>query len=424
MKTNFPYGKTLLVGFGFLGISIIWPMFDQFLPIFLQAGNPEFERQLLAEGREIPKVIGFGLAPSLALFVMTWDNLINIFIQPWVGARSDRTWNRFGRRKGWILLGLPFAMLGFVFLPAAQSVIALMVFILLTNFGMALFRSPTIAWLGDLFKPEDRSKANGLINLMGGIGGLLAYLGGGYLFNNMGRSAPFIAGAVATILALIVVLIFVKEPREIGQPAEKQDDTTRNVLQNLSTVFTNPDRGGLYVLISILLWFIGYNALSTSLSSFAVFSLGMKPGTASIYSASMTISFIIMALPAGLLAGRLGRKRTIQIGLAGLAVLAFAGYFVIQDSISFVVVLVLAGGFWALVNVNSLPLVYDHGDENKIGAYTGMYYFSSQTAAVLGPTMGGILVDVMGDQYRWIWLFSTVFMILAFSTMFGVKNNK
>lgn len=138
----------------------------------------------------------------------------------------------------------------------------------------------------------------------------------------------------------------------------------------------------------------------------------------------MTISFIIMALPAGLLAGRLGRKRTIQIGLAGLAVLAFAGYFVIQDSISFVVVLVLAGGFWALVNVNSLPLVYDHGDENKIGAYTGMYYFSSQTAAVLGPTMGGILVDVMGDQYRWIWLFSTVFMILAFSTMFGVKNNK
>ena len=102
---RFTYSKTFIVGFGFLGISIIWPIFNQFIPIFLQAGNPEFERQLLEAGREIPKVVGFGLAPSLALFIMTWDNIINVFIQPWVGAKSDHTWNRFGRRKPWILLG-------------------------------------------------------------------------------------------------------------------------------------------------------------------------------------------------------------------------------------------------------------------------------------------------------------------------------
>jgi Na+/melibiose symporter-like transporter len=171
---KFNYGRVFLVGFGFLGISIIWPIFNQFIPIFLQAGNPEFERQLLAEGREIPQVAGFALAPSLALFIMTWDNLINIFVQPWVGERSDRTWNRFGRRKGWVLLGLPIAMLGFVFIPVAQSVLAVAVFILITNFGMALFRSPAVSWLGDLFQPEDRSKANGVFNLMGGVGGLLA----------------------------------------------------------------------------------------------------------------------------------------------------------------------------------------------------------------------------------------------------------
>ncbi|MCA9926557.1 MAG: hypothetical protein KC421_29515, partial [Anaerolineales bacterium] len=78
----FNYKKTLIVGFGFLGISIIWPIFNQFIPIFLQAGNPEFEAQLLAAGRDIPDVIGFGLAPSLALFIMTWDNIINVFVQP------------------------------------------------------------------------------------------------------------------------------------------------------------------------------------------------------------------------------------------------------------------------------------------------------------------------------------------------------
>jgi MFS family permease len=86
------------------------------------------------------------------------------------------------------------------------------------------------------------------------------------------------------------------------------------------------------------------------------------------------------------------------------------------------VALVLTGIFWACVNVNSLPLVYDYGDERKIGAYTGLYYFSSQAAAVLGPTLGGIVVDVLSDQYRWLFLFSTVFMALAWVAMTQVKK--
>ena len=115
--STFSYRKTILFGFGFLGISVIWPVFNRFIPLFLQAGNPAYEAQLLAEGRTIPDVVGFALAPSLAFFIMTWDNLINVFVQPWVGAKSDRTWNRFGRRKGWILLGAPIAILGFISVP-------------------------------------------------------------------------------------------------------------------------------------------------------------------------------------------------------------------------------------------------------------------------------------------------------------------
>src|ERR1700752_571943 len=238
---KFNYGKTFLLGFGFLGISIIWPIFNQFIPIFLQAGNPEFERQLLSKGLPIPDTAGFGLAPSLALFIMTWDNIINMFVQPWVGAKSDQTWNRFGRRKPWILAGAPIALLGFIFIPFAQTVLAMAAFILITNFGMALFRSPTVAWLGDLFEPNDRSKANGIINLMGGVGGLLAYSGGGILFNSFGRAAPFLAGVIAMTVALVVVLIFVKEPQQI--PTETKEETA-GVLDNLKVVFNNPDKSG------------------------------------------------------------------------------------------------------------------------------------------------------------------------------------
>jgi Na+/melibiose symporter-like transporter len=418
---KFPWGKTFLLGFGFLGISIIWPIFNQYIPLFLQAGNPEFERQLLAEGRSIPEIVGFGLAPSLALFIMTWDNIINMFIQPWVGAKSDQTWNRFGRRKPWILLGAPLAVLGFVFIPIAQSVIAIAVFILITNFGMALFRSPTVSWLGDLFEPNDRSKANGVINLMGGVGGLLAYFGGGILFNSLGRVAPFIAGAIAMIVALTVVLIFVKEPQKIT--AENQEKQA-SVLENLKAIFDNPDKSGFFVLLGILLWFMAFNALETGLSSFAVFTLGMEAGTASIYAGLVTISFILFSVPAGFFGTRYGRGITIRIGLIGLAVVTLAGYFMIQSAVTFAIILVLAGFLWAMVNVNSLPLVYDHGDEERIGAFTGLYYFSSQLAAVLGPTLGGILVDTLGDQYRWLWLFSFVFMTFAFLAMLGVRRGE
>jgi MFS family permease len=105
-------------------------------------------------------------------------------------------------------------------------------------------------------------------------------------------------------------------------------------------------------------------------------------------------------------------------------ILTFVGYFLIQNTVTFAIVLVLIGIFWALVNVNSLPLFYDHGDEKRIGAFTGLYYLSSQFAAVLGPTLGGILVDTLNDQYRWLWLFAAVFMAVALVMMLRVRQGE
>jgi len=414
---------TLIVRLGFLGIRIIWPSFSQFIPIFLQAGDPEYGRQLLGAGREIPDVAGFALAPSIALFIMTWDNLINVFLQPWVGARSDRTWNRFGRRKPWILLGAPIAALGFIFIPLAPTVMAMAAFILITNVGMALFRSPTVAWLGDLFPAADRSKANGIINLMGGVGGIIAFLGGGLLFNQFGRPAPFIGGAILMLVAVGVAVLLVREPRYRTESAAGDAALPETgVRDSLRVVWRNPERSGLYVLLAILLWFIGFNALEAGLSSFAVFTLGIEPGTASIYAASISVSVMLFALPAGLLGTRFGRRTIIRAGLTGLVLFLIAGYFIIQGAATFVVLLVVFGFFWALINVNSLPLVYDFGDERHIGVYTGLYYFASQSAAVIGPTLGGIVVDVLGDQYRWLFFFGALFMALAWVAMQPVRQ--
>ena len=418
-KRKFPWGRTFLVGFGFFGISILWPIFNQWVPLILQVGNPAFDTK-------IANFVGFGLGPALAMFIMTWDNIINIFVQPWVGNRSDHTWNRFGRRKPWILLGLPIALLGFLSIPLAQSVLAVAVFILVTNFGMALFRSPVVSWLGDLFQPQERSKANGVINLMGGAAGVLSYVLGGLIYNSFGRNGPFIAGAITMVVALVVVLIWVKEPKDrmVDEKADGQnkDESVKGLIPNLKFVFTNKDRSALFILLAIFCWFTGFNAIETGLSSFAVFDLGIKPGTASIVASVANLSFLIFCIPSGFLAGKLGRKKTIIYGLLALLVIFIVSFTFVKGLISFVIILVLVGFFWSWVNVNSLPLVYDHGDEKRIGAYTGLYYFFSQTAAVLGPTLGGLLVEKMNFNYSVLFIFGAVFIFLAFLSMLKVRD--
>ena len=421
MKEKFPFKKTFIVGFGFLGISLIWPIFNSFVPIILQIGNPDYQQTLLDAGRDIPNIVGFSLGPTLAFFVMTWDNLINVFVQPWAGSKSDSTWNRFGRRKPWILLGAPIAAIAFTMIPFANTLLAIMVFILITNFGMALFRSPTVAWLGDLFPASQRSQANGIINLMGGIGGAIALFGGGILFNRLGKAAPFIAGALLMVVVLSFALLKVKEPEKIEEKRVKEKEP--GVLENLRTVWNSNNKNGVYILLAILLWFMGYEALQTGLSSFSVFSLLLSPGDASIMTTLFAASFILFALPSGLIATRIGRKQTISIGLIAMAVLFGLGYILVTSKLTLGIFLVLGGFSWALVNVNSLPMVYDYGDEKKIGAYTGLYYFSSQTAAIFGPVLSGFLVESAGNDYRLIWVFSAVFILLAFLAIQKIKNH-
>ena len=134
MKQRFPYARTLLLGFGFFGINLIYPIFNNFVPVFLRED--------------------FGLSASLIGFIMTWDNYVNMFLQPVVGERSDRTRTRLGRRKPWILVGAPLAAVFFVTVPLMGSPVGIMFAILLTNLSMALFRAPTVSLLGDLFPPS------------------------------------------------------------------------------------------------------------------------------------------------------------------------------------------------------------------------------------------------------------------------------
>jgi len=395
---RFPYAKTFLLGFGFFGISVIWPIFNNFVPIFL------------AE---------MGLRAALVGFVMTWDNYLNMFVQPIVGERSDHTRSRLGRRKPWMLVGAPIAATAFLLIPSLHTVIGIMLAILLTNLGMALFRSPTVALLGDLYPPEQRSTANGVINLMGGVGAIVAFLGGGALYA-FGRITPFLFGSLILLGAITLVLLFVREPTAPANPASS--GPRQGLLRNLREVLESEDRSGFWILAAILCWFLGFNALETWISSFGKFTLGIDPGRMSLITSGFALLFVIFAVPSGLFATRFGRKRTVLGGVVALTVLMAMGWLV-RDTLSLVALLVAAGIAWALVNVNSLPMVYDVGGDARVGAFTGLYYLASNIAAVGGPQVVGLLIDWTGGNYRVMFLFSAIFMALATLCMTRVREH-
>ena len=399
------------MGLGTLGILFIWPIFNHFVPLFLQAGNPEFERQLLEAGKELPNISGFGLGPGIAFFIMTWDNILNVFVQPWAGLKSDYTRSRFGKRKPWLMFGAPIAALGFVFIPVTKTVFGMMIFILITNLGMALFRSPTLAWLGDLFEPEDRSRANGVVNMMAGLGGVIAGVVGGLLFDEFGRLAPFVFGSVGMVTFVILAILLVREP-ERGTREETREERI-SLLDHLHSIWNSKNRGGFYILLCVLLIYSAGEGFGAGVSSFAVFDLGSQPGESALWLTLARSSFILFAVPSGILGSRFGGRKIINIGLVlGIGILT-ASHFLVKDLLSLSIIYVLLGFTNACANINILPLIFKHGDDKNFGAYTGMYYFSTQSAAILGPILFGFVIEAMGNNFRLIFLLSSVIIVLA-----------
>ncbi len=394
--SKFPYGRTFILGFGFFGISIIWPLFNSLIP---------------------PMLEDLGLSALVVGFVLTWDNIINMFVQPWIGSLSDRTRSRFGRRKPFLMLGAPAAGLFFILVPfVRENFVLIALAILGTNLGMAVFRSPTIAYLGDLFQPADRSKANGVINLMGGLGGAVALFGGGALYK-LGVPLPFIVGSGVMLLAILVVLLAVREPQS-SDPGSTLESP--GVVASARRVLGGRDRSPILLLAAIFCWFVGWNAMEAFFTIYARSVLGIDIGSGTQMLTAFAATLILFAIPSGLIATRFGRKPTILVGLCGMFAGLVTGFFIRQATM-LLVTLAVMDLFWALVNINSLPMVYDLGDENSIGAYTGLYYFASSAAAITGPILGGWLIDI--TSHSSIWIFSAGSILLAALAMLQIPTN-
>jgi len=420
-STRLNYGKTFLLGFGFFGVSVIWGVYNAFVPIFLADK--------------------FGLAPALIGFFMTLDNIAALFIQPPVGAWSDKLRTPLGRRIPFILVGAPITAVAFGLIPIAA---VLPLFVACTStllLSAALWRTPVVALMPDITPSKFRSQANGIINFMGGIGTIVALQTGGMLYK-MSPNFPFWLGSILVILAALIVYLFIEEPKEY-EAAEEQP----GMFASLKEVFSDADKSGLRILLAIFFWFIGFSAVETFFTLYAKNHLGLNEGDGATLLSVLPLFFVLFAIPSGFVAGKLGRKTTISIGLVtitimlvllyitpaealltGIAPLPLVGIPLVEGGARMLtlagVFLILGGIGWAFININSLPMIVDLTSAARIGTFTGLYYLFSTFSAIVGPNLNGWAVQLAGGNYNIIMLIAPFFMLTALGLMMGVKKGE
>ena len=315
----------------------------------------------------------------------------------------------------------------------AESPATLVFFVgilLILLIAMAIFRSPAVALMPDVTIKPLRSKANAVINLMGTAGGILVLVLG-IVFStsavqNAMMSYTTFYGVVAGIMlgALVIFLLTVRE--KLWAQQMREDSVTYGVEEEESAD-TSEKRGLnrdekislILILLSIALWYFGYNAVTSKYSVYASNILDKDYNTTMLLAQGAAI---VSYLPAGMVASKIGRKKTILAGVVMLAAAFFAAAFMRSGSPTWLmnVFFALAGIAWATINVNSFPMVVEMCSGADIGKYTGFYYTASMTAQILTPMISGYLMDQMGMTV--LFPYATVFVALAFATMFFVRH--
>ncbi|MBR2644901.1 MAG: MFS transporter [Clostridia bacterium] len=328
------------------------------------------------------------------------------------------------------------------FVPARQAVAAktaashrsilvlFMAVLLVTLVSMSLFRSPAVALMPDVTIKPLRSKANAVINLMGTFGGILVLLLGIVFGTGKAKNAMmsytlfFTVIAAIMVLALVIFLLTVREMKFVEDMAAESKrygiDNGEDDDGSGSRKLSKGERISLLlILASVVLWFFGYNAVTSKYSVYAGKVLNLDYNkTLMIANAAAIVSY----LPVGFISSKIGRKKAILAGIVILATAFGVAAFLREGSSAILmnVLFALAGIGWATINVNSFPMVVELAKGGNVGKYTGYYYTASMAAQVLTPIFSGFLMDA--TSLRILFPYATAFVILAFVTMIFVKH--
>lgn len=316
----------------------------------------------------------------------------------------------------------------------AENPTTLIIFLgilLLLLISMATFRTPAVALMPDVTLKPLRSKANAIINLMGNAGGIIVLALGSVLAISKVKNAYIsytgVYGIVGGIM-LVALLVFLWKVKEPAWAADMQRESAALGISNEEEIADVSEkkklskgevRSLIFLLASIVLWFFGYNAITSKYTVYAQNVLD-KDATTTLLLAN--VAAIIAYLPVGMVASRIGRKKTILAGVAMLFTAFLVGGFLTASSPNWLMtaMFILAGVAWATINVNSFPMVVEMCSGADVGKYTGFYYTASMAAQSLTPTISGIFMDKIAMTT--LFPYATIFVGFAFFTMLMVRH--
>ena len=322
------------------------------------------------------------------------------------------------------------------------SLIIYMIILFFVLVAMATFRSPAVALMPDVTPKPLRSQANAMINLAGGAGGAVAFLiyTITLLINPTGFIAIFVAVAASMVIMLALFLWLVKEPKMVREcealcaeygisnddddaPEQTEGETPDS--EEIKNYKRSRFASFLLILASIFMWFMGYNAISSNLSIYLTKTLNLSSGLGGVISGISMGIFAVAFIPVGMLAVKIGRRKSIMLGF-GFATLSFILIFFFASSPSaaavylYTIFYLIAGFGLIIANVNTFPMVVELASSGDTGKYTGFYYAATMSAQAITPFIAGLIMDEWGSKY--LFLYSTVCVAIAILLMAFVKH--
>lgn len=410
MKLN--YKRTVLIGLAFLTISAFWQMYDNVIPLILKNT--------------------FGLGETVTGAIMAADNVLALFLLPVFGSLSDKVKTPIGRRMPFILGGTALAFVFIMLLPFADNTENLILFVVglfILLIAMGTYRSPAVALMPDLTPKALRSKANAIINLMGAVGGVFTLIMIKILVGKGDRPnyyPLFTAVGVLMVVGVIVLFFTIRENKlrkEVGVESEAEnedEDAVSNEANVSGPLPKDVKRSLIFILMSVAFWFIAYNAVTTAFSRYATHVWGLEGGGYADCLMIATVAAIISYIPIGAISSKIGRKKTIQIGIVLLGSCFLVAALYPTYHVTMVIFFAIIGFAWAAIGVNSYPMVVEMSKAGDVGKYTGLYYTFSMAAQVITPILSGALLEHV--SYRTLFPYSVTFCVLAFITMSQVKH--
>ena len=405
MKLN--YKRTFFVGMAFLSISAFWQMYDNIIPLILQNT--------------------FHLNETIIGAIMAMDNVLAVFLLPLIGTLSDKVDTKMGKRTPFIVGGTFAAAVCMMLLPLADHYKMLGLFIValaLTLIAMAMYRSPAVALMPDLTPKPLRSSANAVINLMGAVGAIYALILIRLLVKKEEHPSylPVFLGVVGImVLAVILLVATINEKKIAAKIAEEYPEEAEEEKEKEEHGLPAPVKRSLVlILVSIFLWFTAYNAVTTAFSRYAVTVWGMEGGGFASCLMVAMVAAIISYIPIGIISSKIGRKKSILIGLVMMFISYTSVFFYPTYNVTANIFFAIIGIGWAAISVNSLPMVVEMSKGSDIGKYTGLYYTFSMTAQIFTPIVSGALLQYV--SYSTLFPYAMFFTACAFVTMTMVKH--